>query len=90
MGSYPNAEGGAASGDEGDDKEIVILGRTVRWGKHGIEYEADAKHRQIILEYFGFDENTRGLSVNGDKEDKTCAGDEGEVRAGQGSEKEST
>ena len=24
-----------------DDKEVTILGRTVRWGENGIEYEAD-------------------------------------------------
>ena len=31
---------GRLGGDPGDDKEIVILGRIVRWCKFGIEYEA--------------------------------------------------
>ena len=42
-----------------DDKEVVILGRHVRWTKEGIEWAADPKHRQMILDYFGFDESTR-------------------------------
>ena len=36
-----------------DDKEVVILGRVVRWTDKGIEYEADPKHRRLILEHFG-------------------------------------
>ena len=54
--------------DDSDDKEIVILGRIVRYTKDGITYEADPKHRRLILEYFGFDETTRALTHNGDKE----------------------
>ena len=34
--------------DEKDDKEIIILGRTLRWTKDGLEYEADPKHRRMI------------------------------------------
>ena len=62
--------------DEGDDKEVIILGRHVSWTEEGIEWKADPKHRQMILEYFGFDEGTRPLSVNGDKEGKIEEGDE--------------
>ena len=43
--------------DEGDDKEVVILGRLVRYTASGIEYEADPKHREILMEHFGFREN---------------------------------
>eukprot|EP00973_Karenia_brevis_P023410 3221690-Karenia_brevis.AAC.1 len=56
--------------EEKDDKEVVIWGRVVRWLKDGIEYEADPKHRKIILEYFGFDRRTKPSVVDGDKEDK--------------------
>eukprot|EP00973_Karenia_brevis_P051025 7085559-Karenia_brevis.AAC.1 len=45
--------------EDKDDKEVVILGRVVRWSDEGIEYEADPKHRKIILEYFGFDSRTK-------------------------------
>ena len=40
-------------GDPGGDKEATVLGRTVRWGVGGIEYEADARHRAILLDTFG-------------------------------------
>eukprot|EP00973_Karenia_brevis_P030341 4183132-Karenia_brevis.AAC.1 len=56
--------------DPTDDNEVTILGRTVRWMEEGIEYEADPKHRKIILEYFGFNDKTKPLMVNGDREDK--------------------
>ena len=35
-----------------------------------IEYEADPKHRDEVLQYFGMDEVTRALSCNGDEEEK--------------------
>ena len=35
--------------DEKDEKEVVILGRIVRWKEGGIEFEADPKHRQLVL-----------------------------------------
>ena len=30
--------------EEGDDKELTILGRMVRWKNWGIEYQADPRH----------------------------------------------
>ena len=52
-----------------DTKEIVILGRVVRWKEWGIEYEADPKHRTMIMDHFGFEEGSRALSCNGDKKE---------------------
>ena len=63
--------------EKGDDKEVTILGRVVRWRWWGIEYEADPRHREIIVEHFGFDEGTRPLKVNGSKEEEE--GDEEEL-----------
>ena len=40
---------GILGGDARGVKEIIILGRVVRWTPNGIEYEADPKHRQQIL-----------------------------------------
>ena len=40
------------------------------YGKGEIRYEADDKHRKIVLDYFGFNDKTRALSNNGDKEGK--------------------
>ena len=59
---------GMLGSDEQDDKEIVILGRTVKWTNEGIRYEADPRHRRLILEHFGFEDGTRPLSCNGDKD----------------------
>eukprot|EP00973_Karenia_brevis_P020156 2766133-Karenia_brevis.AAC.1 len=56
--------------EEGDDKEVTILGRWVKWTEECIESEADPKHRRLILEYFGFNEKTKPIGVNGDREDK--------------------
>ena len=54
-----------------DDKEVVILGRILRWKDWGIEWEADPKHRRAILDYFGFEgDRSDGLSYNGDKDKK--------------------
>ena len=56
--------------EEKDDKEIVLLGRRVRWTSKGIEFESDPRHREAVLEYFGFDKETRVLTHNGDKDEK--------------------
>ena len=42
----------------------------MRWTNDGIEYEADPKHRRMILEYFGFEKGTEPGNYNGNKEDK--------------------
>eukprot|EP00973_Karenia_brevis_P041577 5752626-Karenia_brevis.AAC.1 len=56
--------------DDGDIKEISILNRRLRYGVGGIEYEADPKHTDMVVENFGFDRSTRNLVDNGDREDK--------------------
>ena len=45
--------------EAGDQKEVTILGRKVVWGEGGIEYEADPKHRDLILEFFGFCQDSK-------------------------------
>jgi len=57
-------------GDDEDKTEIDIWGRVVRWTPNGSEDEAGPKHLDIILENFGLDSGTRGLSCNRDKDDK--------------------
>ena len=57
-------------------KEIVLLGRTVRWTPEGIEFEADGKHRKKLLDWFGFDSNTKTVSSAGEKEPRRDEGDE--------------
>ena len=62
-----------------DDKEISILNRIVSWGNEGIEYEADPRHREIVLDYLGFNGGGKTLAVNGDKDMKEEVGDEEEL-----------
>ena len=52
-----------------DDKDISVLGRLVSWKDGGIEYQADPRHRSIVIEQFGFDEGSKGLMVSGRVED---------------------
>ena len=61
---------GMLGGGDSDEKAVTILGREVRWSEEGIEYEADDKHRKIVLDYFGFNDKSKALSVNGDKTEK--------------------
>ena len=60
---------GTLGPEEEDDKMVNILGRVVQWRQWGIEYQADPRHRQFIMEYFGFDDSTRALQNNGGKEE---------------------
>ena len=61
---------GIVGGDDGDLKEMVILGRVVRWTKDGLRYEAGPKHRKLVMEKFGFDEESKPAAANGAKADK--------------------
>ena len=72
--------------DSSDDKEVTILGRIVRWTDRGIEFEADPKHRLLIMEAFGFKEGSRGLVNNGEKDVREEAGDEEEMGEKEGTE----
>eukprot|EP00973_Karenia_brevis_P084532 11732410-Karenia_brevis.AAC.1 len=56
--------------EEKDDKEVTTLGILVRWTDEGIGYEADPKHRSLILKYFGFNSKTKASGVNRDREDR--------------------
>ena len=63
--------------DDGDDKVATLLNRTVRWTDKGIEFEADGKHRERVLEFFGLDDGkTHGLVFNGEKDDKMLKDDD--------------
>jgi hypothetical protein len=49
-------------GEAGDDREVTILNRRLRWEGDTIEYEADMKHAQVICQELGLGESSRGLS----------------------------
>ena len=48
-------------------QEIKLLNRLIRWTPHGIEYEADPRHQEIIIKELGL-EGARALSTPGSKE----------------------
>jgi hypothetical protein len=52
----------------GDDKSIKILNRIVEWTERGINYEADHRHVDIVLENLGYQDSTKGLSTPGTKD----------------------
>ena len=62
---------------------MTILGQTVRWKDWGIEYEADEKHRKIVMEHFGLDENTHGLTWNEIDEIREEENDAEELASGE-------
>jgi hypothetical protein len=54
---------------EADAKEVDVLGRTLRCTPAGYEYEADRKHRNMVMCSLGFDDKSKGLMVNGKVEE---------------------
>ena len=58
----------------------------MRWTEGGIEFEADPKHRQLIMETFGFDERSKGLVNNGEKDGREEVGDGEEMGKGEATE----
>ena len=55
-----------------DVKEIVILGRIVRWTKEDLEWEADPKHLEILMAGLGFKADSKPLGQPAAKMEK-CA-----------------
>ena len=65
--------------DGGNDKEVVILGLIVRWTNSGIEFEADKRHREMLLSKCGLERSIKGLVNKSDKDGKEEEGDRGEL-----------
>ena len=59
---YEIKDRGIMGSGVGEIKEVVILGRTVRWTAEGIEYEADAKHRKTLMKRAGLEEDSKAAS----------------------------
>lgn len=47
--------------DADEDKDIVMLGRMVRWAKEGAELEADARPSKLIKEYTWIDPGSNAV-----------------------------
>ena len=56
---------GVVHGDDfvfvGVDKELD-LGRKIRWHEWGLTWEGDERHRKMVIDFFGMDENSKKLT----------------------------
>ena len=58
---YDVKDRGIMGSGTGDVKEVVVLGRTFKFMKMGLEYAADGKHRDTILEELGLEPEFKSL-----------------------------
>ena len=58
---YEIKDRGIMGSEMNEQKEVTILGRTVRWTEAGIEYEADERHRRELLKMAGLDEGSNAV-----------------------------
>ena len=47
----------------GDISEIKLLGRTIRWTSEGLQFEADGRHREMIMNDHGLNEESKPLTL---------------------------
>ena len=62
---------GTIGDDPQDDKEIVILNRTIRWNGESLRLQPDPKHRTAILEAFSLKDDSKGLTIPSDRDEVT-------------------
>jgi hypothetical protein len=64
---------GRLGGGVHHDKEIRILNRVARWTKSGLEYEADQRHGEILVQELGLQNATPAITpgTKDKKEDRT-------------------
>ena len=65
---YDVKDRGIMGSAEEEIKEIVILGRLLRWKENWVEYEADPKHREVLVREFGLAGNSKAATSPGVKE----------------------
>ena len=58
---YELKESERLGGAPGDSKEARVLNRIVRWTDHGLEYEADPRQAEKLIQELGL-ENCKGVS----------------------------
>ena len=81
---YKLKKGGRVGPAPDDAKEFTILSRIIRWTERGIEYEADPRQGERLLEGLGLDERCKSTATPGLKplieqlkEDKLLCGVDG-------------
>ena len=52
---YELKKSGRLGPGHNDSKELIVLNRVLRWTSSGVEYEADPRHRENLLEGLGLD-----------------------------------
>ena len=62
-------------------QEVRVLNRSIRWTARGIEYEADPRHRQVILKELGL-EGCSPVTTPWSPQEQGCLQDEGELLSG--------
>ena len=63
-GKYTVKLRGVVGPNPGDEKEVTLLNRAISWKSWGIQYEADARHSEIIVRELGLS-NSKGVATAG-------------------------
>ena len=66
---YELKDRGRLGSGENDRKEVDLLCRKVRWHEWCLTWEGDERHRKMVINFFGMDENSEEVDKNGFKED---------------------
>ena len=48
----------------------LYFGRKIRWHEWGLIWEGDERQRKIVIDFFGMDENSKKLMLNGYENDE--------------------
>ena len=64
-GKYELRKGGRLGPGKDDAKEILVLNRAIRWTETGLEYEADPRQAERLLEGLGLDEKCNKTATPG-------------------------
>ena len=62
---YELKKGGRLGPAPTDCKELTILNRVMRWTERGVEYEADPRQAERLLEGLGLDGNCKSTATPG-------------------------
>ena len=66
-GKYELRKGGRLGPGESDEKEILVLNRAIRWTEAGLEYEADPRQAERLLENLGLAGDCKSTATPGIK-----------------------
>ena len=62
---YELRKGGRLGPGRNDSKEILVLNRAIRWTESGLEYEADPRQAERLLEGLGLDDKCNSTATPG-------------------------